>query len=134
MAQFQLNSNSGFYFTITGLVILLLFIQLNTTYSHLDPKQGKVQKICGVTLVAPPDPFPNNPMLDIKAINADWIALIPYAYTPKGIPEVHYGANHWQWWGETEMGIIENHLRLPLLPLSIHIHERVKAFAKAINP
>lgn len=32
-----------------------------------------------------------------------------------------------------EMGIIQNHLRLPLLPLSSHIHERVKAFAKAMD-
>ena len=30
-----------------------------------------------------------------------------------------------------EMGIIQNHLRLPLLPLSSHIHERVKAFLKS---
>ena len=32
-----------------------------------------------------------------------------------------------------EMGIIGNYLRLPLLPLSSPIHERVKGFAKAID-
>lgn len=32
-----------------------------------------------------------------------------------------------------EMGIIQNHLRLPLLPLSLAVHEKVKTFAKELD-
>ena len=61
-------------------------------------------KMCGLSFVAPPQPFKNDPMLDIAAVAADWIAVIPYAYTHKNGNQVHYNESDWQWWGERPEG------------------------------
>ncbi|MFT5263948.1 MAG: hypothetical protein ACI8YQ_002692 [Polaribacter sp.] len=45
-------------------------------------------------------------MTEIKAVGADWIAVIPYAYTRQGETEVHFNSNR-QWWGERSEGVIE---------------------------
>ena len=47
-------------------------------------------KIGGLTLVAPPRPFASNPMVDIHAVNADWVAIIPYGFTRLSEPKVSY--------------------------------------------
>lgn len=59
-------------------------------------------------MVAPPDPFPENPMAAIKNTNANWIAVIPYAFSRKGKPEVHFQISGGQWWGERPEGIRES--------------------------
>jgi hypothetical protein len=64
----------------------------------------KFEKLRGLSVVARPDSFKYNPMLDIQKVNADWIAVIPYGFTKNGIPEVFYNAD-WQWWGERPTGI-----------------------------
>ena len=64
-------------------------------------------KIDGLTLVAPPRPFVSNPMVDIHAVNADWVAVIPYGFTRLSKPKVSYNLD-WQWWGEREEGIVES--------------------------
>lgn len=61
-------------------------------------------KMDGMTVVAPPKEFPSDPMAAIKAINADWIGVIPYAFTEEGKPAVQFGTTDWQWWGETPEG------------------------------
>ena len=60
----------------------------------------------GLTLVAPPRPFEVNPMPRIKTVGADWIAVVPYGFTPMGDPEVHFNSSR-QWWGERPKGIRE---------------------------
>jgi len=55
--------------------------------------------------VAPPNPFPKNPTIEVKAVNADWIALILFAY-PQDKPIIHYN-NERQWWEEKITGILE---------------------------
>jgi len=66
-------------------------------------------KICGLNFVAPPNAFSNDPMIDVQQVSADWIAVIPYAYTRKGMPTVSYNVNiGWQqWWGERPEGVTE---------------------------
>jgi hypothetical protein len=63
--------------------------------------------IHGLTFVAPPRPFPEDPIAPIVAVGANWIAVVPYAFTRKGQPQVHYNAHHKQWWGERPEGIAE---------------------------
>jgi hypothetical protein len=65
-------------------------------------------QIKGITLVAPPKPFSQNPMHAIKAVHAEWIALVPYAFSKKGNPEIYYQNLDWQWWGERPEGIRES--------------------------
>lgn len=64
-------------------------------------------KIDGLSFVAPPRPFPENPMPAIQQVNADWIALIPFAYTRQNEPNVYYDTQR-QWWGEKTEGIVES--------------------------
>ncbi|MEM6722588.1 MAG: hypothetical protein AAF598_01045 [Bacteroidota bacterium] len=63
-------------------------------------------KIKGFSLTAPAKPFPEDPMPSITAVNGEWIAAIPYAFTPGDKPVVMFGSD-WQWWGETPKGIRE---------------------------
>lgn len=67
----------------------------------------KAATIRGLSFVAPPNPFPENPMPAIQAVGADWIAVIPFAYTRLGQPTVHYNQQKWQWWGERPEGCEE---------------------------
>lgn len=85
-------------------------------------------KIKGLSFVAPPEPFQSNPMHDITTIGSNWIAVIPYGFSEKGKPEVFYNQSKWQWWGETEAGVLET-IRLAkveglkvLLKPQVYIH------------
>jgi hypothetical protein len=40
-------------------------------------------------------------------VSANWISVIPYAYTRLGIPDVRFEENNWQWWGERPEGVRE---------------------------
>ncbi len=80
---------------------------------HFTPKSSKyVEKrnsewIKGITLVAPPDEFSTDPMHPLKAINSEWVAVVPYAFSPQHSTKIYYGEGK-QWWGETKEGIIES--------------------------
>lgn len=65
------------------------------------------QKMNGLTFVAPPEPFPENPMPPIREVGANWIAVVPYAFTPPGKPEVRYSPQGGHWWGERPEGVRE---------------------------
>ena len=66
-----------------------------------------VEKIKGITLVAPPKPFTNDPIHNIKNVNASWIAVVPFGFTRKGENTVQHNTP-WQWWGETKEGIVRS--------------------------
>lgn len=63
--------------------------------------------ISGVTLVAPPSPFENNPMPRLDSVGAAWISLIPYGFTRSGQTKLSYNLDR-QWWGEKLVGIKES--------------------------
>jgi hypothetical protein len=60
--------------------------------------------IRGLSFVAPPRPFKGQPMQAVKAVGANWIAVIPYAYTIPNEPKVHFNSEK-QWWGERPEGV-----------------------------
>ncbi len=62
-------------------------------------------KIKGLTLVAPREPFKNEPMTEVKSVNAEWIAIVPYGFTRQGTPSVRYDGTGRQHWGELYEGI-----------------------------
>jgi len=64
------------------------------------------EKMKGISFVAPPQEFTQDPMTAIKAVGSDWIAVIPYGFSPNGKPELYFNSNR-QWWGERPEGIIE---------------------------
>ena len=65
------------------------------------------RKINGLTFVAPPEPFSQNPMPAVKAVGAGWIAVVPYAFSRPGTPNVQYHESGGQWWGEQPAGVRE---------------------------
>lgn len=66
---------------------------------------AKGEKIKGITLVAPPEPFAENPIPAIQDVGAGWIAVIPYAYTRPGQPRVQLPSSRFSWWGERKEGV-----------------------------
>lgn len=63
-------------------------------------------KMGGVTFVAPRQPIDSATLGTMKRVNANWVALVPYAMAGDGEARLHY--NHpRQMWGETYAGIAE---------------------------
>ncbi|MFK7809676.1 MAG: hypothetical protein AB8F74_17860 [Saprospiraceae bacterium] len=63
-------------------------------------------EVDGLSFVAPPRAFTTDPMAEVKSVGANWIAVIPYAYTRQGETEVRFNSPR-QWWGERTEGVIE---------------------------
>ena len=62
-------------------------------------------KMSGLSFVAPPRPFTGAVMNEVKSVNADWIATIPYGFTRIGEAAVHYADFGGHWWGERLDGV-----------------------------
>ena len=88
------------------LLIILICLGLGSLFGQYELCEE--DRVCGLSFVAPPEPFASNPMPDIVGVNANWIALIPYAYSRIGQPNVRYNMSKWQWWGERPEGIEES--------------------------
>jgi len=93
------------------ILCLCLLAQSNCSKNELllsssDPIHGS-DNIKGLNFVAPPDPFSQNPMPAVQQVNAEWIAVIPYAFTRVNEPTVRYNMTQWQWWGERVEGVKE---------------------------
>jgi hypothetical protein len=85
------------------LVVIVLWFkdQYNqTTASHFS------EKMRGVSFVAPPKAFLKNPFKPVKDLNADWVAVMPYAFSLPGSPRIHFDTEK-QWWGERTEGTIQ---------------------------
>jgi hypothetical protein len=67
----------------------------------------QADKLNGLTFVAPPEPFPSDPMLEVTAVGASWIAVVPYAFTRMGVPNVRFNETGSHWWGERPEGVKE---------------------------
>ncbi len=80
--------------------LYFLTILLLSPFSH-DPMPKKVVK--GITMVAPPKELSDKPIEQLRTVNAEWVALVPYGFSRDGQPEVRFFAK--QWWGETPEGI-----------------------------
>jgi hypothetical protein len=61
-------------------------------------------KIGGVNFTAPPRLIDSSWTGDLQKINANYVALIPYAYVKLNEPKVYFG-NGRQYWGETIEGV-----------------------------
>ncbi|MBK9338075.1 MAG: hypothetical protein IPM98_16620 [Lewinellaceae bacterium] len=92
-------------------LLLLVFLSCRCSQPGPLPIQAAVLpvagKMNGLTLVAPPEPFSENPMPAVKALGAGWIAVVPYAFTRTGTPTVRYQEAGGQWWGERPVGVRE---------------------------
>ena len=81
-------------------VILILGVLL------IEPESNSLyhpERINGVSLVNPYNPIDSVDMSEIKRVNANWVAMIPFAFSRQGEPGVYFNHDH-QWWGEKVEG------------------------------
>jgi len=81
-------------------VAILLFLVL---WQIPPKKQKKLPNIRGLCIVAPPNPTPSEAFTPIKQFGANWVAIVPYAFSRKNEPQVHFDHQR-QWWGERTEG------------------------------
>lgn len=62
-------------------------------------------KMNGVSFVAPSRYINQEEMATMSDINANWIAITPYAFSPGNSPQVSFNNNR-HWWGERKEGVI----------------------------
>ena len=91
---------------------MLLFIQFTLSCNN-DAKDNftktpikQKQNLNGASLEMPSKAINEKSFQGLKAMNVEWVSVIPYAFTGKNTSEVTYNYPQ-QWWGEREEGIIE---------------------------
>lgn len=106
---------------IPAVTFILLFFILSTEKSESLTK-NQLEFINGVSFVAPSRELTNDPFPPLKMINANWIAVMPYAFVNEEIAEVIFDHGK-QWWGEQSTGVIgtivlakEQHFNIMLKP------------------
>jgi hypothetical protein len=85
-------------FLTTALIILVAFTSFKCFFEDS-------QKINGVSFVAPPRFIDEIKISHLRSINANWVAITPYAFSNSNSPEVSFNHDH-QWWGETKTGVV----------------------------
>ncbi len=86
-------------------MIRILFCILFSTALTAQSWEGP--RVSGMTLIAPPDEFAEDPFPPLVENNVKWIGVVPYSFIRRGDAKVQFGnANH-QWWGETPEGVKE---------------------------
>ncbi|MEM6831183.1 MAG: hypothetical protein AAF551_11775 [Bacteroidota bacterium] len=80
-------------------------------------------KINGVSLVSPPSEVSSDKVGEVKRVNANWVAVIPYGFSRSGQSSVTYDHSR-QWWGEktTGAGMLINYAKDKGLKVMIKPH------------
>jgi len=85
-------------FRFNGSLIIMFFLFTCSS------KQIEGQKINGVNLVSPAQPITIQDIEPAKQIGANWISVIPYAFTNPSQGQVSFGDDAGYWWGEKPNG------------------------------
>ncbi len=88
-------------------VALLIFLTLISITKNEIVAGGEIEQMDGVSVVAPSKEYTENPFSSLKQINANWIAIMPYAFCSQETPQINYDDER-QWWGEKSPGIIKS--------------------------
>ncbi len=86
-------------------ILGLSFVLLAVSAKMLVSSESET-KINGVSLVSPPREISSDKLGELKRVNADWVAVIPYGFSRSGQPSVTYDHVR-QWWGERTEGSCE---------------------------
>jgi hypothetical protein len=115
----------------SAIILVLLIALIISLFAFVNEKTYR-SKINGVSFVGPRQEITANELKPISTINANWIAIIPYAFSRAGVPEVSFSYPR-QWWGERLDGVGETirmakdqNLRIMLKP---HIWVRGQGWA-----
>lgn len=86
--------------------LIILFITGCNAVTIPSDENLKISKINGMSLESPSEPVDFNDFEPLKDLNINAIAIIPYAFSRNGEPEVYFNNEH-QWWGERIEGVAE---------------------------
>lgn len=122
------------------LLIPFLLVILTMSFFWSNPSEFErsvAGKMNGLSFVAPRKPVGDSVFIPITQLNANWVAIIPYAFTRKGSSTVNYSKNS-RWWGEGVEGAIatiemakRNGLKVMLKP---HVWVQGDGWAGDFNP
>lgn len=89
------------------IIILLLFSCLNISNQEIaSKKETKTSsKINGVSFVSINDKVDDSHFTPVKALNANWVAIMPFGFLKDNSATVQYNSSR-QWFGETPSGVI----------------------------
>lgn len=85
--------------------ILVVFLT-SFWWFGLSAKKQTPEKINGISLESPPERINPTQMAEVKNLDVNWVAVIPYAFSRQGEPEVYFDHGN-QWWGERSDGAAE---------------------------
>lgn len=63
------------------------------------------QKIHGISFSGPPRPVGDSCLAQIRAVGAEWVCFVPYAFGPDESGRLVFNIGDRQWWGERPDGI-----------------------------
>lgn len=86
-------------FTVSMIALWLWVVPVVT---ESDSREN-LPKIRGASLVNPHQPIDSSQMAEISRVNADWVAVIPFAFSRLDDPGVYFDHER-QWWGERVAG------------------------------
>ena len=98
----SLMLNRKYLFTFLPFLLgLIYFGWQHTPSSNNTQKTVPTSSINGISIEAPPEEVNDEWTTQVKSLNANWVAIIPYAFTPQNSFKVKYEEkNQYQWWGE----------------------------------
>ena len=91
--------------TVSAAILVLLLFWFSKPSNH-SSAESVIEKMNGVSFVAPPKAFQENPFDPVVHVNANWVAVMPYAFSVKDSPLIHFDSER-QWWGERTVGTIK---------------------------
>ncbi|MFY0687308.1 MAG: hypothetical protein JXQ90_09090 [Cyclobacteriaceae bacterium] len=86
--------------SLIGLIILIGSV----LWVNYPGDRVEVEKVNGVSLVSSREPESAQYIRDVLRINANWVAIVPYAFSYKDDPKVVHSHAR-QWWGERPEGV-----------------------------
>jgi hypothetical protein len=88
-------------FFLISILLVSIFASCNN-----QPKK-KQEVINGVSVVALSRPSDHTWTEPIQQLNANWVTLMPFAFSQVGQPDIYFDRER-QWWGETSEGVRVN--------------------------
>jgi hypothetical protein len=89
--------------TLAFLALAGLFFGLNCQKPGGGTGATVQEKINGVSYVAPTRPIDSTAFDEVRALHANWVALMPFAFGAEGSTDLYHDRSM-QWWGETRTG------------------------------
>ena len=102
-----------------------VFLLASSIKDFTSPKEVVDNKINGVNFVAPMNEIGIQNLTSLNRINANWIAVIPYAYTPKDESAVYFYHEHPHWWGEGVEGAMATIVMAKKLGIKVMLKPQV---------